>query len=74
MHWHLDVTFREDGNTTLDKQAAPEPEYNQEMESEHIENDRNHEAGIVSEKEAFCDQPSANTVSGRSIIFLKDMD
>lgn len=22
MHWHLDVTFREDGNTTLDKQAA----------------------------------------------------
>lgn len=22
MHWHLDVTFREDANTTLDKQAA----------------------------------------------------
>ena len=22
MHWHLDVTFREDGNTTLDKQVA----------------------------------------------------
>ena len=22
MHWHLDVTFREDANTTLDKMAA----------------------------------------------------
>ena len=22
MHWHLDVTFKEDANTTLDKQAA----------------------------------------------------
>lgn len=22
MHWHLDVTFRKDANTTLDKQAA----------------------------------------------------
>lgn len=22
MHWQLDVTFREDANTTLDKQAA----------------------------------------------------
>ncbi len=22
MHWHLDVTFREDANRTLDKQAA----------------------------------------------------
>lgn len=22
MHWHLDVIFREDANTTLDKQAA----------------------------------------------------
>ena len=22
MHWHLDVTFREDANTTLDKQAS----------------------------------------------------
>ncbi len=22
MHWHLDVTFREDANTTLDKTAA----------------------------------------------------
>ena len=22
MHWHLDVTFREDANTTLDKLAA----------------------------------------------------
>ena len=22
MHWHLDVTFREDADTTLDKQAA----------------------------------------------------
>ena len=22
IHWHLDVTFREDANTTLDKQAA----------------------------------------------------
>lgn len=22
MHWHLDVTFREDANTTIDKQAA----------------------------------------------------
>ena len=22
MHWHLDVTFREDANTTLDRQAA----------------------------------------------------
>ena len=22
MHWHLDVTFREDANTTLDKQEA----------------------------------------------------
>ena len=22
MHWHLDVTFREDANTTIDKTAA----------------------------------------------------
>lgn len=22
MHWHLDVTFKEDANTTLDKQAV----------------------------------------------------
>ncbi len=22
MHWHLDVTFKEDANTTLDKQAT----------------------------------------------------
>ncbi len=22
MHWHLDVTFREDANTTIDKMAA----------------------------------------------------
>ena len=22
MHWHLDVTFRKDANTTLDKQAV----------------------------------------------------
>ena len=22
MHWHLDVTFKEDANTTLDKTAA----------------------------------------------------
>ena len=22
MHWHLDVTFKEDANTTLNKQAA----------------------------------------------------
>lgn len=22
MHWHLDVTFKEDANTTLEKQAA----------------------------------------------------
>ena len=22
MHWHLDVTFKEDGNATLEKQAA----------------------------------------------------
>ena len=22
MHWHLDITFREDADTTLDKQAA----------------------------------------------------
>ena len=22
MHWHLDVTFREDANTTIDKKAA----------------------------------------------------
>lgn len=23
MHWHLDVTFQEDANTTIDKVAAP---------------------------------------------------
>ena len=44
------------------------------MESEYFENDRNNETGTFSKKEAVCDQPPTNTVSGRSIIFLKDMD
>ncbi|MFR7848217.1 MAG: hypothetical protein ACLU8S_12070 [Coprococcus phoceensis] len=27
MHWHLDVTFREDANTTIDKIASPKSEH-----------------------------------------------
>ncbi|MFR5556696.1 MAG: hypothetical protein ACLTKE_07540 [Coprococcus sp.] len=27
MHWHLDVTFREDANTTIDKIAHPKSEH-----------------------------------------------
>ena len=31
-----------------------EPEYNQEMESKHFENDRNNETGAFPKKEASC--------------------
>ncbi|MFQ7353731.1 MAG: ISAs1 family transposase [Coprococcus phoceensis] len=27
MHWHLDVTFREDANTTIDKISGPKSEH-----------------------------------------------
>lgn len=44
------------------------------MESEHSENDRDYEARTVAEEETVCNQPSANKVSGRSIILLKRVD
>ena len=40
MHWHLDVTFREDANTTIDKMAAQNFEYHKEMEPEYFETGR----------------------------------
>ena len=72
-----DYIFAWSSRSNKKKQCAGterEPEYHHEMESEHFENDRSNETGTAHKKETVCDQPPVNTVSGRSIIFLKDMD
>lgn len=50
MHWHQDVTFCEDANTTLDKKAAQNQNIIREMELEYIENHRTDETRIIHEK------------------------
>lgn len=50
--WHLDVTFKEDANKTLDKQAAQNQKHHKEMEPEHTENNGDTETGLVYEEEA----------------------
>lgn len=39
MHWRIDMTLKKDANTTLGK-ISTELEYHSEVESEHVETDR----------------------------------
>lgn len=43
------------------------------MEPEHIKNDRVDEARVVHEEKTIRNQPSSDKISGRSIIFLKQV-
>ncbi len=54
--------------------GSTEPEHHQEVEPEHIENDRTDETGAFDEEETICDQPSSDTVSGRNTVFLINTD
>lgn len=70
MHWQLDVTFKEDANTTQNKQAA-----------ENLNIIRKRSLSILkmvemfrpnlSVKKTFCDQYEPDRVFGASIEFLK---
>ncbi|NVP22783.1 ISAs1 family transposase [Treponema phagedenis] len=40
MHWHLDVTFKEDANTTIDKNAAMKRKYYSQMGTCNSQTDR----------------------------------
>ena len=70
MHWHLNVTFREDANTTLDEQVA----WNQNIIKKwslSIQKTIEVKQGLSMKKKAICNQPLPNTVFRGSIIFLK---
>ena len=55
-HWHLDVTFREDGNHTLEKQVAYNLNIIRIAVIEYIEINRDRKQGIKYEKETLCDR------------------
>lgn len=55
-HWHLDVTFREDGNHTLEKPEAYNPEYHKKTGPKYIKTDRSGKQNIKFEKEAVCNR------------------
>lgn len=57
MHWHLDVTFREDANTTIEKNSGTKSEYYQEMVSEYLKNGRSiyKDETVINEQETLCD-------------------
>ena len=71
MHWQLDVTFKEDANTTLDKQAAENLNIIRKWCLSILKMVEIFRPKSVHEKETICNQYEPSGVFGTGIKFLK---
>ena len=71
MHWQLDVTFKEDANTTLDKQAAENLNIIRKWCLSILKMVEIFPSQSVHEKETICNQYEPSRVFGTGIKFLK---
>ena len=74
MHWHLNVTFREDANTTLDRQAAQNQNIIRKWSLSILKTMEIMKPGLSIEKETICNQSSPDKAFGGSVVILKKVD
>ena len=71
MHWQLDVTFKEDANTTLDKQAAENLNIIRKWCLSILKMVEIFRPNLSMKKETICNQYEPSRVFGTGIKFLK---
>ena len=71
MHWQLDVTFKEDANTTLDKQAAENLNIIRKWCLSILKMVEIFRPNLSMKKETICNQYEPSGVFGTGIKFLK---
>ena len=75
-HWHLDVTFREDGNHTLEKQASYNLNIIRKLALnmlkllEYVKTFRSRKPSVKHEKEAICDWNKSRKAFREAYVFI----